>query len=134
MRVRYGYRTSIFNVALAVAFFCLFYLYRQKDEVLGWVQLGLAILMLIGAAFFPQRAAFRVEGDELVQPAVLGPIARRYPLREVELRDGRLWARGKRLGQAPASWLRADEWQALCAHLSQVRARGLAEEQAARVS
>jgi hypothetical protein len=121
VRVRYGPRTSVFNGGLAVAFVCLFVLYHRAGSALGWAHLGLAALMFAAAVFFPYRDAFRIEDDALVVPAVLGPVARRYPLSEVEVRDGRLWARGKRLGQVPASWLREDEWRALCAHITLAR-------------
>lgn len=114
MKVRYKAGWSVTFLALGGLSLTLVLALLVLTGKVYWGSLIPGILCTVVGLGYRTRPYFEVHEDHLLFRAVIGPATKSYPYRspaELEVRDGRIWLRGKKLGLS-RTLARRDDWEA----------------------
>lgn len=114
MKVRYKAGWSVTFLALGGLSLALVLTLLVLTGEVYWGSLIPGVLCSVIGLGYRTRPYFEVHDDHLLFRAVIGPATKRYPYQspsELEVRDGRIWLRGKKLGLSK-TLARSDDWQA----------------------
>lgn len=114
MKVRYKAGWSVTFLALGGLSLTLVLALLVLTGKVYWGSLIPGILCTVVGLGYRTRPYFEVHEDHLPFRAVIGPATKSYPYRspaELEVRDGKIWLRGKKLGLS-RTLARRDDWEA----------------------
>lgn len=114
MKVRYKAGWSVTFLVLGGLSLTLVVALLVLTGKVYWGSLIPGVLCTVIGLGYRTRPYFEVHDDHLLFRAVIGPATKRYPYAspaELEVRDGRVWLQGKKLGFSK-TLARRDDWEA----------------------